>query len=174
MQIRVNENKSVVAVNSTELIVKPVIKQTRVVINRNDERIVVNKPSTTVRIVSTNVLQRVVLDSTKIRLVTVAKQGPPGAPGNSGPDIDAMVNPLYEVCRREFEFGPSARISKVSVLSGLTGGTVMFERTIEYDGDRIVAVQTDDVLNHTRLKKTMVYDDDGELVGVRREVTTWQ
>lgn len=172
MQIRVNENKTVVAVNSKVMTVNHILKNTRVVINRSGERIVVNRPSTTVRIVSAAVLQRVVVDATRIRIVAVAKQGPPGVSGSSLPNLDTMFNPLYPISRRVFESGTMG-IEKVSVYSGITGGVLLFERTISYDDDgRVSVVQTDDIVNHDRLTKRIEYGVD--YVGIRREMTTWQ
>lgn len=174
MQIRVNENKTVVAVNSKVMTVNHIVKNTRVVINQSGERIVVNRPSTTVRIVSYAVLQRVVVDATRIRIVAVAKQGPPGVAGPSLPNLDIMFNPLYPISRRVFE-SEAMGIAKISVYSGIIGSDLLFERTITYDLDgRISVVQTDNILNHDRLTKFISYGVDGFISGVRREMTTWQ
>lgn len=108
-----------------------------------------------------------------IGIISIAEQGPPGPPGPSGgpsSDLDTMVNPEYQNSVKLFEFGEHG-VSKISVVSGTI---LLFERTIVYDSAGVInSIQTDDVINHTRLTKQIEYGPDGSISEVRREVTVW-
>lgn len=93
---------------------------------------------------------------------------------DQAPDLDAMTHPLFGITRKIFENGPSG-ITKISVLSGITDGITLFERTMSYDQmGRVFLITTDCPLSKLRLIKTIVYDEYGDIENIKREMTTWQ
>lgn len=164
----VTENTTVTTVIVTEEHTAFVVEDKPYVLTVSPETVVVSE----VPIQNPTVL---VYPNETVHTVVLKEVGPQGPPGTSNVDLDKMTNPDYAVSRKILIFNNLQILVGIDVYSGLTGGVLLFQRMIEYDGDgRVSTVQTDDMLNDSRLTKTMTYNVDGELVDITREITTWQ
>jgi len=167
----------------TLVITENITVTTVIVSEQHTVFVVEDKPSVLVVPAETVVVSEVPVPSPTALLTTnevvttlvIKEIGPQGPPGTTNfVDIDRMLNPNYPISRRIPILDTDGILVGIDVYSEKTSGSLLFERIIDYDpvsGD-VLSVQTDDVINNKRLIKTMIYDNDSNLIDIQREMVS--